>query len=578
MHELGAEARRPEGARGRRARPTHLPFEHRSGRLVSVCRATVAGLFMLATAVDPGASTAFGRGLPVLLVAYALVAAGLLLATWNDWWLDFRLGLAAHAIDLAFFTILIAITGGYSSPFFGFFIYLVIAAAIRWRTRQALATTLWVVLLFLVSAWAGEAFGPQGGLDLLRFITRGASLFILSVMIIWFALNQHGAIRERIGARSLESVVSPEPPAADALLFAADRLGAGRALLAWGDLDEPWLNLLWIRGGRVEEERVAPDVYPDLIESLPVREPFLFAGRGRKLLFESEGKLRMMKAVDLFPAELASRYGLDGGVAIPLRTSKHEGILVALDIPGISADHLSVADSVGEQIAGAFERAALLGSIEEATAAEARLALARDLHDGAVQFFAGLALKIRSLKGKEGDSALVAREMEEIEAELVQQQRDVRSMIDQLRQPALGTVRGELGMHLEALAKRMSSQWRLAVMVERDGDPVEVTSALRGQIDRIVREAVSNAVRHGAARRVALAFAREGAWLRLGIRDDGGGFAFEGARSDEQLWQDRLGPRSLHERVRAMGGFLSVSSGAAGSAIDLRLPLEEGKT
>jgi signal transduction histidine kinase len=395
----------------------------------------------------------------------------------------------------------------------------------------------------------------------MRFVTRGASVFILSVMILWFALNQYGATRERIGARLLESVVSPDPPAADALLFAADRLGAARALFAWGDLDEPWLNLLRSQSGKVAEERIAPDLYPDLLEALPVRDPFLFARKGRKALFEADGKLQMVRAVDPFPAAFAEAYRLDDGLAIPLRTSKHEGILIALEIPGLSSDHLAVAESVGEQIAAAFERAALLGSIEEATAAEARLGLARDLHDSAVQFFAGLALKIRSLKGAENDAALIAREIDEIDAELV-------------HQPVSSTVRTDLGAYLEALAKRMTSQWNVMVAVAQDCAPVDVTSLLRGQVDRIVREAVSNAVRHGAARKVGLAFACDGHWLHLDIGDDGEGFAFEGTRSDEQLWQDRLGPRSLHERVRASGGFLSLTSAPTGSAIHLRLPLD----
>jgi signal transduction histidine kinase len=571
-----AVRRRARERKGALRSMIHLPFEHRSGRLVSVCRATVAGLFLLAMAVDPGASATYGPKLPILLGAYALAAISLLAATWNDWWLDWRLGVVSHAMDLAFFTALIAFTGGYSSPFFGFFIFLVIAAAIRWRTRQALATSIWVILLFLVSAWAADSFDPKNGLDLMRFVTRGASVFILSVMIIWFALNQYGATRERIGARLLESVVSPDPPAADALLFAADRLGAARALFAWGDLDEPWLNLLRSEGGKVAEERIAPDLYPDLLETLPVRDPFLFARRGRKALFEADGKLQMVRAVDPFPAAFAEAYRLDDGLAIPLRTSKHEGILIALEIPGLSSDHLAVSESVGEQIAAAFERAALLGSIEEATAAEARLGLARDLHDSAVQFFAGLALKIRSLKGAENDAALIAREIDEIDAELVHQQREIRAMIEQLRQPVLSTVRTDLGAYLEALAKRMTSQWNVAVAVAQDCAPLDVTSLLRGQIDRILREAVSNAVRHGAARKVGLAFAGDGNWLHLDIGDDGEGFAFEGTRSDEQLWQDRLGPRSLHERVRASGGFLSLTSAPTGSAIHLRLPLDGG--
>ena len=81
--------------------------------------------------------------------------------------------------------------------------------------------------------------------------------------------------------------------------------------------------------------------------------------------------------------------------------------------------------------------------------------------------------------------------------------------------------------------------------------------------------------RHGAARHLRLGLTLAGDGLCLEIADDGTGFPFAGLRSDAELWQRRLGPLTLHQRVRSLGGTLAIDSSRTGSTLSLRLPLEE---
>ena len=102
-----------------------------------------------------------------------------------------------------------------------------------------------------------------------------------------------------------------------------------------------------------------------------------------------------------------------------------------------------------------------------------------------------------------------------------------------------------------------------------------ITTGYVYQIDQMIGEAASNAVRHAAARHLTLGLWREEHELRLEIEDDGSGFPFAGLRDDSELWQRRLGPLSLHQRVRSLGGTLAIASSRTGSTLSLRLPLEE---
>jgi signal transduction histidine kinase len=277
-----------------------------------------------------------------------------------------------------------------------------------------------------------------------------------------------------------------------------------------------------------------------------------------------------------FPPEFAAEHRVDIGLCIPLRTSRHEGLILALDIAGLSADHLPVADKVGEVVANAFERASLLASMQEAAAAKSRVAWARDLHDGAVQFLAGMGFKIAALRRSVDDPERVGQGLDDIAAELVRQQDEVRAMIDHLREPGRGRL--DLCDHLRALAKRIESQWSIAIEVDCRTTVIEVATHFRYQVDQIVREAVSNAARHGSAGQVTATVMQDDGFLSLEIADDGSGFGFEDTLADAQLWTARSGPRSLHERVRSLGGTLAVASSPEGSRLYLKLPLRSDGT
>jgi len=84
-------------------------FKYQSGRVIALGRVMLAGLFLLAVWVDrsqPQSSAAGTYGLLGVYLAFALLFAAV---TWRNWWLDARLALPAHAIDMAVFTTIRAV-------------------------------------------------------------------------------------------------------------------------------------------------------------------------------------------------------------------------------------------------------------------------------------------------------------------------------------------------------------------------------------------------------------------------------------------------------------------------------------
>jgi signal transduction histidine kinase len=102
-------------------------------------------------------------------------------------------------------------------------------------------------------------------------------------------------------------------------------------------------------------------------------------------------------------------------------------------------------------------------------------------------------------------------------------------------------------------------------------------SAFALDVELILREAVSNAVRHGGAGRVVVTAAVDGECVVLRCKDDGRGFADAGTFADAALRARGLGPRSILERVGQLGGEVELDSTPQGSTLTVRLPLEEAR-
>src|SRR6185503_5039953 len=124
---------------------------------------------------------------------YVAVAVAVAAAIWNDWWLDAKLATPMHLLDMVAFSLLVYATDGYTSPFFLFFVFIVISAAIRWGFRETALTVAAVVLLFLAAGFfvgLSVHFSDNADFDLQRFIVRSGHLVILSAILIWFGVNQ----------------------------------------------------------------------------------------------------------------------------------------------------------------------------------------------------------------------------------------------------------------------------------------------------------------------------------------------------------------------------------------------------
>lgn len=122
----------------------------------------------------------------------------------------------------------------------------------------------------------------------------------------------------------------------------------------------------------------------------------------------------------------------------------------------------------------------------------------------------------------------------------------------------IADLRAETGERLAAAGMRLD--WTA------DIEPgTELTPAALHALRSVVRESVSNALRHSGGSRIGLSLASRDGQLILHLADDGHGF-------DPQAAQRGNGLGNMHTRMAGLKGTIEVESGPGGTQITARFP------
>jgi signal transduction histidine kinase len=226
--------------------------------------------------------------------------------------------------------------------------------------------------------------------------------------------------------------------------------------------------------------------------------------------------------------------------------------------------------SIGDVLRVAFYVLLFLGTAREITAYQKRAAdsavlderrrMARDLHDGLNQELTYIASQAKHLMSLTNEVANDHMLLEHLASAAERALDESRRAIAALTLPVHEPFHRVLAHEAETVAAR------IGVALELSVDPtIEVDPATQESLLRIVREAVSNAGRHGHAERISVELTN-GDGVRLRVVDDGDGF-------DTTVESDGFGLVSMKERAKGLGGrFRLASRPGHGTEIEVVIP------
>jgi two-component system CheB/CheR fusion protein len=192
--------------------------------------------------------------------------------------------------------------------------------------------------------------------------------------------------------------------------------------------------------------------------------------------------------------------------------------------------------------------------------------IGQDLHDGLGQQLTAIEFLCRVLEQR-----LEERSPEEAPraAHIAEH---VRKSIAYTRQLARGLAPVELGAgglpaSLEELAGHVSATFGVACVLEAQSMATVDDPALATHLFRIAQEAVTNAIRHGKARRVSIALDAGPEAIELRVRDDGSGY-HPGSGTGRGLGVPIMG-----HRATMVGGTVSIrNTEGGGTVVICRVP------
>ncbi len=271
----------------------------------------------------------------------------------------------------------------------------------------------------------------------------------------------------------------------------------------------------------------------------------------------------------------------DGGLAVPLvfRGRTH-GVLLALDRlhdgPAFTAEDERLLEAFAASAASAVATAQSIASEHSrqrlAAAEGERRRWARELHDETLQSLSALRIGLSSAARSERPDALpqaVGQAVDQLEEAIA----NLRALITDLRPAALD----ELGVQaaLEGLAERtmrhgLEVDVSIDLAYEQGRADTRHAPEVETALYRIVQEALSNATKHGGAKRAVVEITEQNATVWLSVRDDGAGFDPEAA-----VESGGFGLMGMRERVELLGGELRLDSApGSGTTVHVSIPAQ----
>lgn len=502
----------------------------------------------------------------VLVLGYGVAAFAFLITHLFLWLIDPWLRKLAAPIDLAICAAMLAL--GASTPgLYLPFVWFTLAAA---SSRKALLIRLLLLdLSILITGPGADLAGWWPEVASNVWLQFGLVNLAAIILLGWrTARSNAGAGEEEIWAEA-----GDDPRLLSLDLLAAEltrHVRAPQVLFVWRTED----------GGRrhavlAESDRLIR-IETDTAAFVPAawdEQAFLFdPGRAAGLLRDWRGRVRRSDrhAPALPPALALAGQPMCG---VPIQAGEMQGHAILLGVGRLSGTLLETAARAGEAMNAALARQQVLGRWFEHAQTSARIAMSRDLHDGVTQTLAGLRLNIAALRNRlDGDRAALDADLAEIVAVIAAEQANLRALM--VDRPHVKNDRVDLIALIARRLELLGRHWQIECRLDSRGEAaIPVSASLSMEIELLIREAISNAVRYAGAGQFTVRLAMREDQLFLSIKSDGR--PPDPAQQVDEDGAERIASRSLERRIVMLGGTAYEEAISAGTLLAIRLPVEE---
>jgi signal transduction histidine kinase len=566
-------------------------------RILAATRALLAVASLFAIWIDPTEPRHFATIVYGLLAVFMFEAIGVLalVRTQRDSSPTFRV--AVHAIDILWPALIAIFTSGSNSPFYLFYIFVLLEAAYRWGLQATLLTALLSTGLFISQSFFTLAKGLtlpslfRGSYDLNSFVMRGVYLLIMGYLLGYLGEEEKQLRDETAAIAKVMTKARAEAGVRGTLEAVFEEI------LQLFHCRQAALAVLDHNSGRA----YVWDVYQaGAGERVILATRELHAQEGEKSLFESPGHVWHARRKENAPTPSPYRlYVLDdeGRRLFNQEWSPPSVLVTDREIRSFLGVRTAYADEWSSvmllfspsfqsspeaavrflrnlvmQVSPAIYTAFLTTRLRIRAGALERARVSRELHDGIIQSLLGLELEVDVLRRRpDASTVAIVDRLSHIQRVLRHEVLNLRELMQQMKPVDLRPT--QLLDFLFTTVDKFQRDTGISSRFVSTLQEISLPPRVCNQLARIVQEGLVNARKHSGARTVLVHLGQHEGRLRLAIDDDGRGFDFSGRLTLPELDAIRKGPLVIKERVRTIGAELVVESvPGKGTRLEVSLP------
>lgn len=520
-------------------------------RMMSMMRLTLAVSALLIIWFDPSKPDQFLPATFITLLLYSIYSLFIYLASIR--WPRLVPTRFLHWIDLGWYVLLIALSGGTDSVFFFFFFFAILTASFgrgfSWGLRITIISTLLFTLLAYLIAPA------HGKFEVNRFLLRYVNLLVIGYMIAYWG-GAEITLRERLRLlkevsllsnprfgvdQTLQSIIEKLRAFYDAesclLVFSQDHKGSGPYRIHRVDRDQKKHKPIEMTG-----ETAATFLLPSPTEAVIYRKR---AG-SKTLLYDVQ--TRRVRVGAPKSDMLLNAFEGEACLSVPVwdRSYMRGRLFVIGGKRRFDQTEIEFVLQVVEQVIPLLENIRLVDRLASDAATHERRKIGQDIHDSVIQPYIGLQFGL----------AAVTQKLQNGNGDVRQEVSDLLKMtedeIKELRQYVGGLRRGEStqGSFLPVVkqfAAKFSDATGLQVEINSEED-LPINDRLAAELFQMIEEGLSNIRRHSNSSFAKVDIARKNSDLILQITNE----------RRKPLEPISFVPRSIAERAAGLGGKTEV--------------------
>jgi signal transduction histidine kinase len=512
----------------------------------------------------------------IFVTAYLLVSLLLVLAQNVPRLADLRFPVP---LDLAALAVFLVLTRSVVAFWF-VYLFVALASGIRWGTRRSvvLAGIVTLALLFRTAI-----VGPLAWDQMLAWIALSTGTFAAGAGIAFLGSRQRRHATEQEFLAHVTEQLEVDRGMAESLRLLLRELVQAfeceEAVLAFRDLDIDRIFVWKYRTG--DESRLTPENIPvNRSDGFLLDQPDAsvcwnnLEGSGEGFGWNRKDG-RRLKELPRLPGPMRQELGWRSvlGVTLDLGGQPVGRLMLGNARRRFLPQDLQWMERIVRHLGQPLQNLFVLRHIRAHAIEGERSRISREIHDGILQTLLSVDIQLDVLRRK------VPSDPEQAVGALASLQQTVRSETDELRRMVtdmrpLRVQSADLVDLMRGFAERFRNESSLALDLLIDAAELQVPDRICRDLFQIYRESLHNVKKHAHASHVVVKLWQNEGEVVLVVDDNGEGFSFAGRFTGDELDRLRLGPISIKERTRSVGGVLTVESAPGhGARLTIEVPL-----